>query len=737
MVKIVLTDDRDVNQSVNYEIPHNLTREALYLASKAGFYGAEIRGGGKENNYLAQNKIPNIEGNKDKFASGDMVTEALIRDFCLNNFNAKSPEEVQAYANAMVGQFDKARIFNAENSTDATLEVIRAFRKEGFLAEGTISLGSYDGEPTQDINFYLNYAKDMIDAGATSINVKDFAGSVNPKKVYDVIKSLKDNLPDHIEVSYHNHCTNVAMQFHESNNEVRHESEFSAKKGVSLPEAQIDMAIKAGADVIHAAGPGVSGGFGQFNVRRIIEKHGDKIQELNIEALEKYYAKTEEIGKQYPIPSVREYLEKQTKGFLEIYKEEYGEEKFTEMIKERYKADNLNQALEISVNQKEELIYKAAVPGGGFFNTLRRMEKNAVIGDKVETPLFIENDMVTEYLKTLYEDVRPKLGMPNQVTPDYKRTDEVTFKRAVDVLKGQASKDDPLTFDKGRGLKLDAELIVIGEAYKLPQQVDSETKQLVFKERVSKELKGQLTFLKTDEIVEAFIKSGEKINKVFEVNKKVYLLGKQVEDIQTRIDEGNNVEYFSKRKESAEKDLDKLKKDKNYGVVSYDDYISLMKKGDGGAKVTEKIKNIVQEVFENSGLQTSAIDHIDLDLGKVLRASTEFKASTGDITESKLDKVRELLNQATDDLLQSTDTGGKKYIEVIRTKSQIQEDLNKYVLPAIINKGPEEGKKIINIMKGEYGKEYRLSKKGKPSEEVFTVQNVIQAGMRYNVNNIA
>ncbi len=97
---------------------------------------------------------------------------------------------------------DILRIFDALNDFRNLETAIAAAKKEGAHTQAAIS---YTTGPVFDIEYYTNYAKQLENAGADSICVKDMAGLLTPYGTYDLIKALKETVKVPIQV--HSHYT--------------------------------------------------------------------------------------------------------------------------------------------------------------------------------------------------------------------------------------------------------------------------------------------------------------------------------------------------------------------------------------------------------------------------------------------------------------------------------------------------------------------------------------------------
>lgn len=97
---------------------------------------------------------------------------------------------------------DILRIFDALNDVRNLETAINAAKKYGGHVQAAIS---YTTGPVFDIEYYCNYAKQLENAGADSICIKDMAGLLTPYGTYDLVKALKETV--NIPIQLHSHYT--------------------------------------------------------------------------------------------------------------------------------------------------------------------------------------------------------------------------------------------------------------------------------------------------------------------------------------------------------------------------------------------------------------------------------------------------------------------------------------------------------------------------------------------------
>ena len=97
---------------------------------------------------------------------------------------------------------DIIRIFDALNDLRNLESAIKAAKKEGAHAQVGIS---YTTGPVFTHEYYVNYAKQIENAGADSICIKDMAALLTPYETYDLVKALKAAVK--IPIQLHTHYT--------------------------------------------------------------------------------------------------------------------------------------------------------------------------------------------------------------------------------------------------------------------------------------------------------------------------------------------------------------------------------------------------------------------------------------------------------------------------------------------------------------------------------------------------
>lgn len=114
------------------------------------------------------------------------------------------PDDVVEYfvRKSVENGIDIIRIFDALNDVRNIETAIKACKKEGGHAQGTVS---YTISPVHNLELFVKDALRLQDMGADSICIKDMAGLLVPYAAYDLVKALKESIK--IPIQLHTHYT--------------------------------------------------------------------------------------------------------------------------------------------------------------------------------------------------------------------------------------------------------------------------------------------------------------------------------------------------------------------------------------------------------------------------------------------------------------------------------------------------------------------------------------------------
>ncbi|MGG8496919.1 pyruvate carboxylase [Tenacibaculum sp. TC6] len=174
---------------------------------------------------------------------------------------------------------DVFRIFDSLNWMKSIAPCIQHVRtKTQGLAEASLCYTGDILNPSKtkyNLNYYIQLAKDIENAGAHILGVKDMAGLLKPQAAYELISALKSeiNIPIHL----HTHDTS------------------------SIQSATYLKAIEAGVDVVDVALGGLSGLTSQPNFNSLVEmlRFNERENQINTEKLAEYSNYWEVVRKYY------------------------------------------------------------------------------------------------------------------------------------------------------------------------------------------------------------------------------------------------------------------------------------------------------------------------------------------------------------------------------------------------------------------------------------------------------
>lgn len=206
MRKIGITETllRDGHQSL---IATRMTTEEmlpmLEKMDKIGYNALECWGGAtfdvcmrflKEDPWERLRKIKNVVKNTK--------LQMLLRGQNLLGYKNYSDDVVEYFVQKSIANgIDVIRIFDALNDFRNIETAMRACKKEGGHAQGTIC---FTTSPVHSVEGFVKDAERLRDMGADSICIKDMAGILLPYTAYDLVKQIKDkvNLPLEVHTHY-------------------------------------------------------------------------------------------------------------------------------------------------------------------------------------------------------------------------------------------------------------------------------------------------------------------------------------------------------------------------------------------------------------------------------------------------------------------------------------------------------------------------------------------------------
>ena len=140
---------------------------------------------------------------KIKKAMPNTPQQMLFRGQNILGYRHYADDVVEKFVErAAINGIDVFRVFDAMNDMRNLETALRAVKQVGKHAQGTIS---YTVSPVHTIDLWLDLARQLEDAGADSICIKDMAGLLNPYVGYELVTKLKKAVA--IPLQLHCHAT--------------------------------------------------------------------------------------------------------------------------------------------------------------------------------------------------------------------------------------------------------------------------------------------------------------------------------------------------------------------------------------------------------------------------------------------------------------------------------------------------------------------------------------------------
>ncbi len=205
--KITVTDTilRDAHQSLL--ATRMRTEDMLPICDKldrVGYWSLEVWGGATFDacvRFLKEDPWERLR--QLKAALPNTRLQMLLRGQNLLGYRHYSDDVVEAFcARAAENGIDVFRIFDAMNDVRNLETAIRAVKKSGKHAQGTIA---YTTSPVHTVELFVEQARAMRDMGVDSIAIKDMAGLLTPFATGDLVRALKADID--LPVFIHSHDT--------------------------------------------------------------------------------------------------------------------------------------------------------------------------------------------------------------------------------------------------------------------------------------------------------------------------------------------------------------------------------------------------------------------------------------------------------------------------------------------------------------------------------------------------
>lgn len=207
MAKLKITETvlRDAHQSLlATRMSMDDMREILPEIDKIGFYSAECWGGATFDScirFLNEDPWERLRILRKEMPNTKL--QMLFRGQNMLGYRHYADDLVEYFVQKSIANgIDIIRIFDALNDIRNLETAIKAAKKENGHAQVAIS---YTLGEVFTHEYYMNYAKQIENAGADSICIKDMAGLLLPYKATELVQALKDG--SSLPIQMHTHYT--------------------------------------------------------------------------------------------------------------------------------------------------------------------------------------------------------------------------------------------------------------------------------------------------------------------------------------------------------------------------------------------------------------------------------------------------------------------------------------------------------------------------------------------------
>jgi pyruvate carboxylase len=211
-------------------------------------------------------------------AMPNLMTQMLLRASNGVGYTNYPDNVVQSFVKEAAKGIDVFRVFDSLNWVENMRVAMDAVVEANKICEGTICYTGDILNPERakyNLAYYVNMGKELRDAGAHVLGLKDMAGLLKPAAARVLVKALKEEVG--LPIHFHTHDTS------------------------GIAAATILAAADAGVDAVDAAMDAFSGGTSQPCLGSIVEalRHSDRDTGLNIESIRNINDYWEQVRAQY------------------------------------------------------------------------------------------------------------------------------------------------------------------------------------------------------------------------------------------------------------------------------------------------------------------------------------------------------------------------------------------------------------------------------------------------------
>ena len=369
---------RDMWQSAGKYQPRvdQLVKIAPVIIKMGCFDRVETNGGGFEQVNLLYGENPNraVREWTRPFHEAGIQTHMLDRALNGLRMSPCSKDLRQLFYKVKKAQgTDITRIFCGLNDPRNVIPSIKYAKQAGMIAQASLCITH---SPVHTVEYYVDLAKQFIDAGADEICLKDMAGIGRPVSLGRIVKGIK-TIKD-IPVQYHSHS------------------------GPGFSMASILEVCQNGCDYVDVAMSPLSWGTGHpdvIAVQEMLKDAGFKVKDINMEAY----------------MQARTLIQEMLDDFLGYY------------CPAQNRLDN-------------SLLIKPGLPGGMMGSLMTDLEENLASLNKWKEKNGQKPLTTDELLVKLFDEVAyvwPKVGFPPLVTPFSQYVKNLSLMNVMQMEKGK------------------------------------------------------------------------------------------------------------------------------------------------------------------------------------------------------------------------------------------------------------------------------------------------------------
>ncbi|KIC43244.1 pyruvate carboxylase [Ruegeria sp. ANG-R] len=211
-------------------------------------------------------------------AMPNLMTQMLLRGANGVGYTNYPDNVVQEFVRQAAQNIDVFRVFDSLNWVENMRVAMDAVVENGKICEGTVCYTGDILDPDRakyDLKYYVGMAKELRDAGAHVLGLKDMAGLLKPSSARVLIRALKEEVG--LPIHFHTHDT------------------------AGIASATILAASEAGVDAVDCAMDAFSGNTSQATLGTVVEalRHTERDTGLDIKAIREISDYFEAVRGQY------------------------------------------------------------------------------------------------------------------------------------------------------------------------------------------------------------------------------------------------------------------------------------------------------------------------------------------------------------------------------------------------------------------------------------------------------